>query len=509
MAQKIPPFSLFIGFFCAIFFVLFSFTLPMMASPYIGGDLGGSNEITTYTTTFFCIGNALSIPLGEPISNKIGKTRLLLICFILFAFTTLLCAIASDYPMFLIFRIFQGASCGPLYVLVFYFISVLAPENRKIIFNSVLVTLFTVTPVIGACWGGWIAYDYNWRYVFYINTALILLLGIFLWLQLKDYEFPNIETGFNVPGYGFYVIGITSSVIALTMGQELDWFRSNLFIVLFITGCISLLFYILVDLYHPYPLLEFKLLKEPVFAFGLINLSILFSAYFGMVVLLSLWLNLYVNYTPIWISILVGTMAVAGIFPFFLVIEGFKRLDCRIPLGIAICLLAYSCFHTTLFNEYVNFGRIAISRIVAGFGLALFLPPIFHLCFRAFPAEKTAKVVCLFQVVRALSSGLGVAFYTTIWLRRRVFYHDRMGEKITPFSMETKQFFHQAEDFQLKGSAANEQLDYFLDRAATALALDDVFYLMTWILIGLLALLAVTFFFQKKHFYAERALHEK
>lgn len=504
MTQKAPPLSLFIGFFVTIFFVLFSFTLPLMASPYIVGDLGGSNDITTYVISFFCIGNALSIPLGEPIANRIGQVTLLVVCFLFFAFTTLLCALAPNYPFFLVMRVLQGFACGPFYFLVFYFIGHLAPENRKVIFTSVLVTFFTVTPVVGACWGGWIAYDYIWRNIFYINVPLLLLLGAFLWLKLKDYKFPLIKADFNIVGYIFYMIGLPALVIAGTMAQELDWYRSDIFVALVIIGIISLVFFVLLDLNHTHPVLEFRLLKDPIFSFGLISLFILFSAYFGMVILLSLWLNLYANYTPLWISVILGTMALAGFAPLLLILEGFKRIDCRLPLLIATLLLIYSCWHTTLFNEYVNLGRIAVSRIVAGVGLALFLPPIFHLCFHAFPTERTAKVVTIFQVVRSLASGLGVAFYATVWQRRRVFYHDRMGEKITAFSTETKNFFTGAEAYQLKGASANEQLDYFLDRTATALALDDVFYLMMWILVGLLVLLFFTLFLQKQRFYTAR-----
>jgi DHA2 family multidrug resistance protein len=222
-----------------------------------------------------------------------------------------------------------------------------------------------------------------------------------------------------------------------------------------------------------------------------------------MVILLALWLNLWANYTPEWIGLLIGTMAFAGLFPFFLIEKRFRLVDNRIYLILAIVLLAISCFHTMTFNVEVSFGQIAFSRILAGFGLALFLAPIFRLSFHSLPEDKMLHVLVLFQITRALSSGLGASIYATIWLRRQVFYHDRLGSQITAFSEQTKDFFTNAKQLHLQGEHANAQLDYYLQREATSLALDDCFYLMAWILIGLLLTFAFTFLLRRRLFITE------
>lgn len=79
---KHPPATLFAALFCVLFSVIFNYTLSIMASPYIVGDLGGSNDIATYTVSFFALGNALSIPLGKPLIPRIGTILLLTILLI-------------------------------------------------------------------------------------------------------------------------------------------------------------------------------------------------------------------------------------------------------------------------------------------------------------------------------------------------------------------------------------------------------------------------------------------
>jgi MFS transporter, DHA2 family, multidrug resistance protein len=484
--------------------MIFNFTLTNMMATYIVGDLGGSNDIASYSISFFGVGSALAIPLSKPIAERIGIARLFIGCQLLFAFLSLLCAFSMNYPTFIFFRFFQGFVTGPIFFLIHHTITVLVPAEKKDTFTSILVTLFAIVPVLGACFGGWIAYDYFWQWAFYFNIPPLLILAALMWIELKKYSFHLTKLPFDAIGYFFYFIGLLSLSLVIITGQQLDWLRSPLIVAFLILGTISFIFFILWDWDHPAPILDFKLLKHPVFSFALFNLALLFSAYFGMIILLALWLNLYADYTPIWIGVIIGTMAVTGLFPPFLIKHRFGRTDCRIPLGIAILFFAISCFHTTTFNVEIDFERIALSRVLAGFGLAFFLPPLFRLCFLSFSGETLVPVMTLFQVVRTLFGGLGAAFYTTLWQRRQVFYHDRLGGDLTPFSSETQEFFTKATEFELQGEAAVEKLNYYLDRQATSLALDDSFYLMAWITVGLLLLLIPTLFFRGNAFFPER-----
>ena len=492
--EQPPSSSLFFALFCVLFSVIFNYTLSIMASPYIVADLGGSRDTASYTVSFFAIGNALGVPLGRGFMKQIGPARFLVIAILLFTFFSWMCAIAPNYPFFNAARFLQGFVAGPFYALGFYFFSLLQPKEKKALFTTISITIFTITPVLGACWGGVIAYEWKWSWAFYFNIPFLLLLAGYLHYRLKGFDNqPRGEHSFDGVGYLTFFIGVFFLSFVVIMGQELDWFRSNLIVALVVIGLPCLFFFIFWELNHPHPVLCLRLLEKPALSFALFNLAILFSAYFGMVVLLSLWLKFWANYTPDWIAALLGIMALTAFFPIFIINTKMSRIDDRIYLGLAIVLLTLSCFYTTTFNVDIDLQRISISRLLAGLGLALFLAPIFRLSFRSIPNEETLHVLGLFQVVRALSSGLGASIYATIWLRRQVFFHDRLGSKITNASTETQEFFSNARQLGLSGDHANAQLEYYLEREATSLALDDCFYLMAWILIGLLITFLFTF----------------
>jgi MFS transporter, DHA2 family, multidrug resistance protein len=487
-----------------IFLMVFNFTLTLMASPYITWDLGGSNTITVYTIVFYSLGSALSIPLGSALLERFNTYRLFTFLLGLFAITSVLCALAPNFFFFNLCRFLQGFTAGPFYILCSQIHAHFVPKEKKDGYTALIVTIFAIVPVFGACFGGWIAYDYNWRYLFYYNVPVILLLIFLMRSHLEGYHIPILKKPFDRIGYFFYFLGILSLGIVATMVQQLDWYRSTWVVSLAVIGSVSFIFFVLWSLQTLHPIFNFSLIKNRVFAFALINVAVLFSIYFGMVVLLALWLTLDVNYTPIWIGFLIGSMAIVGLFPRYFVEKRFRLLDARIYLGIAIVFFAISAFHTSIFDVDIDFGRIAISRFIAGFGVAFFLPPIFRLCFRSFPSEQEKDVMTYFQVIRSLSSGLGGAVYSIIWQRRESFYHSRLGGLLTDFSSSTKEFFAKAKIIGIEGLKADAQLNYYLDRRAKSLALDDSFYLMGWILVGLFFLLLLTLAFRWKGFSPEK-----
>jgi len=497
-SQKLDLRLLF-GLFSALFVVAFSFTMASMASPYIAFDLGGAPEISIYTVVFYGIGSAISIPLGKPVAARCRTGRALVYCLLLEALFTFGAGASPNYPVFILFRFLQGVAGGPFYPLLNHLLLAHVPPQKRPVTTSIFVTILAIVPAIATCWGGFIAYEYTWQWIFAFNVPWVLLLAGLLWLKLENLPLAPEKTPFDGIGYFFYSIGIFCLATAATLAQQLDWYRSPLLVTMTLIGVPSLLFFILWNRLSPNPVLDFTILKRPQFCFAMFNLAILFSVYFGMITLIPQWLKLYAAYTPNWIAAIIGGMALGGLFPRYFIENKLGRIDCRIPLALSIIFLATSAFHTTIFDVDINFGRIAFSRVVGGFGLALFLPPLFQLAFKNVPDEKMIDNIELFQVIRNLSAGLGAGMYDICWQRRQVFFHERLGEDLNVFSQLTKNFFATAKQNWVPGDP-NAVLGELLQRRATSLALDDVFWLMAWILVATLAVLLLTFFFKKETF---------
>ncbi len=463
-----------------------------MAGIYIVSDLGGSTFLASYGVSFFCLGNALSTPFGKPFIIRLSPVKLFLVCLLLMIVFSWQCATATSYFDFVLYRFLEGLASGPLYVLIsVYFIpTVFTPEKQAKLLPYLFIC-FTFTPVLGASWGGWVAYTHHWRFLFFTNIPICLFLIILVSHYFRELDQPFHKSYLDKLGLFFYSISIIFIGSALIVGQQLDWFRSHLINMLLIVGGVSTVLFVIRSLNTTHPLIDLRLFKTFYFTFAIVNMGLLFAMYYGMVILLGLWLKLYVNYTFNWIALIIVTMAFGAWIPIFL---DYQRLDPRLPLAVALIFLAASCFYTTTFSVDTNFTRIAFSRVLAGIGLAFFLPPIFRLSIQIFTKEEAAESVNCFHVIRLICSGLGAALFVTLWHHRQVFYYERLGGNLTSFSHATSMFFKKAAQFNLHGNKALAQLSHAVTRQATALALDDCFYLMAWIMVGLLFFLLLTFY---------------
>jgi DHA2 family multidrug resistance protein len=362
-----------------------------------------------------------------------------------------------------------------------------------------MVLMYASVPVLGACFGAWLAYEAHWSWIFHFNEPVALLLAIYFWLFFRDLDPPKQERApFDIVGCIFFCIGIGCLVTAITLSQELDWFRSSLFTWLVILGIPCLLFFILWEWNHPSPLLDLQLLRSPLLSYSLLNLAVLFSSYFGMIILISLWLKIYVNYTPLWISALIGIMGVSGFLAYLVGEKFLRQLNPRLILALSIGCLISSCYYSTYFNVDVDFFHLAVARSLAGLGLVFFLFPLFSLAFASYGSEKSLNIFTLFQVTRALFSSLGAAFYVILWQRRQVFFYERLGENLNVSSQLTSDYFHRAiKIFHLTKDQAVEQLHVLLSQHATSLALNDVFGFMGWLLTLFLVLLILILILEK------------
>lgn len=324
-----------LALYSLIFLSAFNFTSPLMGSIYISGELGGSSDIISYTVAFFGLGNACSFPLSRIVADRFGKGPILLFFSLFFLIALLIDSMMPTFVLFNITRFFSGFACGVFFPLA---VSLLAKTNtpkQEKKFMPSLAFLVSITPVLGASFGGCIAYEYNWIWISLLQVPLTLFCIITLYLNLSKIKEPLKQTPYDVIGYISYIISISSISCFITLGQQLDWLRSSFLVILLIISIFTLPFFILWEWKHESPIIDLKLFKLPSFTVCNIAVFFLFSAYFGMVVLLSVWLHFDVNYTPNWIALLLLHMMIASTLLFFFVLKWMRKTP--LLTGIASC----------------------------------------------------------------------------------------------------------------------------------------------------------------------------
>src|SRR5881409_29565 len=93
----------------AAFMEVLDTSIANVALPYMAGNLGASNDQSTWVLTSYLVSNAIILPISGWIAGAWGRKRFFMACLGIFTVSSLLCGIAPSLGLLLLFRVLQGA----------------------------------------------------------------------------------------------------------------------------------------------------------------------------------------------------------------------------------------------------------------------------------------------------------------------------------------------------------------------------------------------------------------
>ncbi len=473
----------------ATFMFVLDYSIANVSIPYISGDMAVAVDQGTYVITSFSVGNAIALPITGWLTKKIGAVKLICLSLFFFTFFSWTCGAALNFQMLVISRFLQGLSSGPMIPLSQTLLLINVPPERKNTFLAFWSTIVIAAPIIGPILGGWISYDYYWPWIFYINIPVGILSMLIIWAILKKRETPIEKMPLDWIGLALLAIGVTCLQFLLDKGEQFDWLNSNLILTCAVTSFIAFTFLFVWSTTKKNPLIELPLFRIHTFSISVFYIAILYALYFGSIVLIPLWLQTSMNYTSIWAGLAVAPIGIAPFLVGPFVGKAITKFGITPLLCICFILLSVASFYTAYFDTDVDFLHIGFSRFLFGCALVFFITPLFALSMWDVPANKLAGAAGIFHFVRAMSGGIGTSIFTTLWIRRSAYHHARVGESLTPFSVETTDYLSQLHELGLQGNQALAQLNASLNQQANMLSINDCSYLMGWVFLSLLLIL--------------------
>jgi DHA2 family multidrug resistance protein len=228
----------------AAFMEVLDTSIANVALPHIAGDLGASNDESTWVLTSYLVSNAIVLPISGWFVGILGRKRFFMICIAVFTVSSLLCGVAWSLGLLLLARIIQGAGGGGLQPMAQAILADSFPPEKRGLAFSVYGFTAIVAPSIGPTLGGWITDNYSWRWIFYINlpVGLVALYLVYRLIEDPAYISRNIGKSLRVDyiGFGLLALGVGALQILLDKGQEDDWFGSRFITSLAITAVVCL-----------------------------------------------------------------------------------------------------------------------------------------------------------------------------------------------------------------------------------------------------------------------------
>src|ERR1700743_1468739 len=170
----------------ATFMEVLDTAIASVALPYIAGSLSASTDEATWVLTSYLVANAIILPASNWFSLRFGRKRFLLSCVVIFTISSFACGAAPTLGLMLLARVFQGAGGGALQPISQAILLESFPPAKRGMAMAVFTMGIVVAPILGPTIGGWLTYNYSWRWVFYINLPIGILAIVLIRAFLED-----------------------------------------------------------------------------------------------------------------------------------------------------------------------------------------------------------------------------------------------------------------------------------------------------------------------------------
>ena len=385
-------------------------TVVAVAFPNFTRELNASVLWSAWTISIYFIAVTMAMPLAGNLGDSFGRRKVFLFSLLLFTGSSLACGLAPSVYALIAFRFLQGVGGACFLPTASGIVSDYFPESRETAIG-LFSSIFGVGFVIGPNLGGWIVSQYSWRYIFYVNVPIGLILVCLTTMLLK-------ESGtLSRPRIDFAGIGLMSgSLLSFMLG--LNFVGKGFFAgagILVVMSILLAILFLRQERRAAAPIIDTKLLESK--AFGAANVTNL------IVGMTSMGLFSFIPFYAVSVhklsTLMSGmiitprslAMAVASAATSFLL----KRLGYRWPMVIGFAGMGLTIIFLApgLFPPYDVIPAFLIIMFLNGIAAGMVFPSANNACIELMP-EKVGTIVGLRNMFRNIGGALAISLITFI-----------------------------------------------------------------------------------------------
>ena len=220
---------------------------------------------------------------------------------------------------------------------------------------------------MGPALGGWLTYEYSWRWVFFINlpVGMLCILGNLIFIRQTRYVHRE---PFDFVGFLTLSLGIGALQLMLDRGELKDWFHSSeIWIEATVAGLGFYLFTVHTVTTDERSFLNRDLLKNANFVAGTMLVFCAGLIQSGVLALLPTMLQNLMNYPALTTGLVAAARGIGAMPALFLVAPLINRVDNRLIILFGLMLTAVSMWQMSLLLVADEHGAGRHLRAAAGF----------------------------------------------------------------------------------------------------------------------------------------------
>lgn len=422
MARPLRPWLILAIILLADIVDLLDATITTIAAPSIAASLGGGAGLISWLGASYALSMGVLLVPGGRLGDKFGRKRLFLIGIVGFTAASVACGLATTPTMIILARIVQGMFGALMIPQGFGIISQAFTREQMgqafSAFGPVLGVSAVAGPLVaGALINANIA-GVGWRAAFLIN----LLVGVItfvaaLFILPQDDGDPSVTI--DLPGAVLLAGSMFGLLFGIIQGAETSWPPQTLGSLA--AGALLFAAFAWQQRTTATPLLQKTLFRNRGFVAGLIVGLIFFGALTGLMLVLGLFVQTGLGYSPFEASFATAPIAIGIVVASIFARNAVARLGRRLVFaGIAGVLAGVAILIAIMFalpnTSQISALHLAVPLFIIGLGAGPAFAAVFDVALGDIAPDEAGSASGSVTAVQQLAGAAGAAGLSTLYL---------------------------------------------------------------------------------------------
>ena len=459
-----------IAIMVAMFLAAMEATIVNAAMPTIVGALGGFS-LYSWVFSAFMLTNTTTVPIYGKLTDMYGRKVMFITAVTLFVLGSALSGQANTMVQLVLFRGVQGLGAGGVLPLALTIAGDMFPLEQRAKVQGLFSSVWGLSAIIGPFIGGFIVDHFSWRWLFYLNLPVGIVVVVLVAMFLPKQSATTHRHKIDLLGITLLSSGVVSLLYGTLLVTRYGWFdiRTDLF---FLIAVILLFFFVRVEQKVEEPFIPLTLFKNKIIGSSNLTAFLMGIGMFGSIQFVPLYVQggLGTSATQAGLSI---TPQVIG-WSVFSFIAGrlILKHGYRLPILLGVGLMVISGFMLAQLNVDTSYWYVLISMFVLGGSLGLSMTAFAVAVQSAVTFEQRGLATSSQMFARSIGATFGVTILgsvLTMNMRPQVedFIRQNQG-KLSPevlSQIEQSQGIFEGEQVHLIPTDVMDQMMNFLAHA--------------------------------------------
>lgn len=373
----------------------------------IRADFGSPVETLQWAINAFNLAFAVFLLTGAALGDRFGRRRTFAAGIALFVAASVACALSPGAGWLIAARAAQGAGAALVMPLAMAILSAAFANEERAHALGIFSGVTGCALIVGPAVGGFITEALGWRWIFWINLPVGVILLALVATRLRESFGPAGKL--DIMALALVALAALAVVWALLRGNPIGWISGE------VTGALALgvLFavaFIAHELRAAAPMVPMRLFASRSFSAGVAASFLFYAAMYGVLFLLPQFLQITLDAGPLgaglrllpWTSTLFVTAPLAG--------RVVSRCGERTMVVIGVSMQAIGLGWIALIaSPEVTYAALVAPLVVAGVGVSMAMPAAQNAIMSSVGPAEMGKASGVFNMGRFLGGMFGVA----------------------------------------------------------------------------------------------------